>query len=462
MQFNQRFVENTLSEVTFIQNNFPEEVSFSIDTRTLKNGDIFIALPGVQVDGHTFVTQAIERGAAGIIIADSKVSILEAVSAETLKKLLIITVPDTLKALAALAKAWRLQFTGPVVGITGSVGKTSTKESVAHILRQQNIAYIASEGNQNTLIGVSLNLLRIKDFHRVVIIEMGISKRGEMAALVDVVRPTNALITIIGHQHMDGLGSLNDIALEKREIFKYFTEESIGIINGDQAILSDVSYSHPVIRIGCKTTNQIQARKIRMVNSSVQFVLKMYGKKYSVTIPKPHTGAVANALAAAAIARLLDIPDEVIIEAIQKPLVIAERFEEKTLKNGRGIMISDCYNANPESMKAALLAFQQISTDAYKVAVLGDMLGLGVNSPFWHRQIGRFLRKIPSLQKVILVGSLVQWTKKTAPVNVSVELVSTWQEAAQRLNGEGEREVMVLVKGSKDVGLGHLVEQFTH
>lgn len=461
MLFNQRFVENALSEVQFIHNNFPEEVSFSVDTRTLKPGDIFIALPGVHVDGHRFLAQAIERGAAGAIIAESQCALLDVFPNAKLKELLIIAVPDTLKALVALAKAWRAQFVGPVVGITGSVGKTSTKEYVAHILRMQNVAYVASEGNQNTLIGVSLNLLRIKDFHTVAIIEMGISKRGEMALLVDVVRPTNALITIIGHQHMDGLGSLNDIALEKREIFKYFTEESIGIINGDQAILSDVSYSHPVIRIGCKTTNQIQARKIRMINSSVQFVLKMYGKKYAIVIPKPHTGAVANALAAAAIARLLHVPDEIIVHAIQQPLVIAERFEKKQIKAGRGVMISDCYNANPESMKAALLAFQQIDTESYKVAVLGDMLGLGVNSPFWHRQIGRFLRKIPSLNKVILVGSLVQWTKKTAPVNVSVDLVATWQEAAHKLTAETPEAVLVLVKGSKDIGLAHLVEQFT-
>src|SRR5439155_20118262 len=139
----------------------------------------------------------------------------------------------------------------------------------------------------------------------------------------------------------------------------------------------------------------------------------------------------------------------------QQPVIVVGRFEERAVKNGKGTIINDCYNANPESTKAALLAFQHIETKGKKIVVLGDMLGLGVNSPFWHRQIGRFLRKVPSLRRLILVGSLVEWVKKTAPVTVAVDIVPTWKEAVDKLASELNSDALVLVKGSLDVGLGN-------
>ena len=145
------------------------------------------------------------------------------------------------------------------------------------------------------------------------------------------------------------------------------------------------------------------------------------------------------------------------------PVVIAGRFEQRKLSHVQGFMINDCYNANPESMKAALLAFQRIETKAKKIAVLGDMLELGVNSPFWHRQIGRFLRKVPSLKQVILVGNLVQWTKKTIPAGVPVTIVDSWQEAVKHLREQlAHEESAILVKGSRAMGLNNLVDTFTN
>ena len=156
------------------------------------------------------------------------------------------------------------------------------------------------------------------------------------------------------------------------------------------------------------------------------------------------------------------LPHVKIIEAIQEPIEVPGRFERRALKIGNGTIISDCYNANPESMKAALIAFQHIETSSAKIAVLGDMLELGINSPFWHRQIGRFFRKVPSLKKVILVGNLVQWVEKTLPLNVKAERVGTWQEAEHSLNQMiGERDHLILVKGSGGVGLLNLVERYT-
>lgn len=460
MQFDRLFITNVLSEQTIIYDVFPDNPSFSIDSRTLKKGDIFIALKGEQCDGHSFIQEVIEKEASGFIIQKDHEHVLAAIPTATLQKMLVLVVPNTLEALVALARAWRSHITNPIIAVTGSIGKTSTKESIAHILREAHVPHIASEGNQNTLIGVALNILRMQPEHKAGIFEVGISARGEMVEIVNVLRPTNAIITCIGHQHMDSLGSLHDIAQEKRSVFKLFTESNIGIVNGDQPALAAVAYPHPVIKFGSKTTNQIQARKIRAQGDAIHFVLKIYKKKYPITLKNVHEGSVFNALAATAAAYLLEVPDDIIVHALQKPIYIAGRFEQCTLKNHKGILISDCYNANPESVKAALMAIQNTYTSAQKIVVLGDMLGLGQTTAFWHRQIGRFLRKITSLDKLILVGKNVAWVKKTAPVRLSIEIVPSWQESIPVLERMLNRESFVLIKGSNDIGLTHVVHTF--
>lgn len=459
MRFDDSFVTKTLPKASIAFGHFPENATFSIDSRLIQEGDIFVAFKGIVVDGHDFVAQAFEKGAAGAIVAESKKDILKKIKG--LDSKFILLVQDPLEAFIKLASAWRSQFSYPVIAITGSVGKTSTKEMLAQIMDYAGKTYLVSHGNQNTRIGLALNMLRMRADHELAIFEVGISKRGEMTELAGLLRPTSAVITNIGHQHMDGLGSLNDIALEKRDIFKYFIDNSIGIINGDQPILANVSYQHPVIKFGSKTTNQIQARKMRVSGSHISFILKIYKNKYPIVLDHPHVGVVFNVLTATAAAHWLGVSDDIIVKAIQKPCIVVGRFEERLVSDNRGILINDCYNANPESMKAALLAFQQIETKSPKIAILGDMLGLGVNSPFWHRQVGRFLRKVPSLNKVILVGNLVTWVKKTAPVGLRVELVETWQEAVQKIESELISKPTILVKGSRAIGLDNLVSTLT-
>jgi len=259
MRFDEHFLRGVLSDITIIKNKFPEDATFSIDSRTLKPGDIFVALPGANVDGHDFIDEALRKGAAGIFIAESKRSVLNSLQPGQLSEKLIVVVSDVLDALKKLAAAWRAQFDFPVVAITGSVGKTSTKQLICNILSANGSNFFTSKGTQNTAIGLALNMLCLRKEHQGSVFEVGISKRGEMAALVDMLKPTTALITCVGHSHMEGLGSLQDIALEKRDVFKGFKEDSIGIINGDQPILAGVGYAHPVIKFGSKTTNQIQA-----------------------------------------------------------------------------------------------------------------------------------------------------------------------------------------------------------
>jgi len=463
MHFDKEFIKKVLPEAELLYDAFPEEMSFSIDTRTLIEGDIFIAIPGLQNDGHKFINDALKAGAAGFII--SKKECISGIPAQKLNNKLVILVNDTAAALKKMAAAWRAQFSYPVIGITGSVGKTSTKETIENILKVHGLNALISHGNQNSLIGLPLNILRMRAYHQVAVFELGINKRGEMSELVEMVKPTIGLITCVGHSHMEGLGSLTDIAAEKREIFKFFKESNIGIINGDQIPLSQIGYSHPVIKFGSKITNQIQARKIKVIGSSVHFVLKIYKAKYNIVLNNNHVGSVFNCLAAISVGCLLNISHEEIIKGIEQPIKAVGRFESRALKVGMGKLIDDCYNASPESMKAALSAFEKIETSAQKIAVLGDMYELGADSSFWHRQIGRFLRKVPSLSHLILVGDLVKWTKMTLPVHLSVEHVATWQEANFALQAKiMTKESLILVKGSTKghtAGLANVVNFFT-
>lgn len=457
MKLDVSFVRRVLPDAQ-IQGVEPEIFTFALDSRQVKPGDIFVALQGLRTDGHLHIQDAVARGATGYFINKP---FLSSVLSQVQNNAFIVAVDDTHDAFVELARAWRSQCTITFVAITGTMGKTTTKELLASIVGQSGFSYIASFGNQNTLLGASLNLLRITDQTQVAIFEVGISKRTEMKDIVQLLQPTYAAITCIGHQHMDGLGSsLHDIAQEKRVIFSCFNEDNIGVINGDQALLEDIAYAHPVIKFGLKTNNQIQARKINISGEKTSLILKIYDEKFPVVIPSNHRGYIMNVLAASALAYLLKIPAAIIAKAVEKPVVVASRQEKLKIQNNRGILINDCYNANPENVKEALLSLEHTATGKKSIFVFGDMLGLGSEAPFWHRQIGRFLAKIPTLVRVILVGDLVQWTKNAAPRGLTIDHVSNWQQAASILESQLNDDTVVLVKGSLAMNLGSLVKHF--
>jgi len=465
MRLQEQFIQNALPEAFLINTINQEAPEFSIDSRTIAAGSIFVALKGARHDGHDFLHQAIEHGAIGILIDQKEKERLAALTKQIEKGLFVVMVSNTFSALMQLATAWRAQFTYPVIGITGSIGKTTTCRLLAAIAQKAGLSVLSPNANYNSLIGTALTILRMRDTHQIAVLEMGINKREEMAQLAKMARPSTALITCVGHSHMEGLGSIADVAAEKRDIFKYFQQSNIGIINGDQPLLAAVGYTHPVIKFGFKTTNQVQARKISHESESTHFVLKVYGKKYGMTVPSNHVSAVLNSLAAIAAAYHLQIPIETILQTVQEYVVVEGRNEKRQITKGKGIVINDCYNASPESVKAALLSLEKYETKGAKIAVLGDMLELGIGSPFWHRQVGRFLRKAPSVGQVILVGSHVQETLKEVlkakPIGFAVELVPNWQEALKKLSTVLSNDTVVLVKGSKAVGLNNIVEAIT-
>ena len=186
------------------------------DSRKIKKGDTFVAISGLTVDGHDFIEQALQNGASGIIANQSyEKNFIQKYGTEFENKS-IIFVPDSAQALIEIAHAWRMQFNYPVAAITGSVGKTTTKEMVRNILKQTDKKYVVSAGNQNTLIGVSLNILKMRPQHDVAVFEVGIGQMGSMRKIIELLRPTFAAITFVGHAHMQGLGDVAHVAREKR------------------------------------------------------------------------------------------------------------------------------------------------------------------------------------------------------------------------------------------------------
>ncbi len=452
MYIQKKFFISVVPDAQWHGPDFPEHLNLVVDSRTIKPGDIFVALKGQHNDGHDFIQDALTRGACALIVQQVPTGI---VVPDTIT---CIIVRKVLEAVIAVAQAWRNQITIPVVGITGSVGKTSTKQLLGEILKNAGKNALVSEGNQNTALGISLNLWRLRKDHDIAVFEMGISKKGEMARMADIVRPTLAIITYIGHSHMLGLGSCADIAAEKREIFSYFKQDSIGIIQGDQAVLTGVAYNHPIIKFGKKMSHQVQLRKVVVHDDHISCTLKIYHEKFSVTVPTTNMGFLNCMLAATAAAHVLGISHQVIIDTVQKPLVVVGRYERKLLPNNKGVIINDAHNASPESMKAALLAFEKMRAKN-KIAVLGDMLELGDVSSFWHRQIGRFLKKVPSLTHLILVGNQVSFIQKTAPLGLSCILVPTRKEAVTPLMALAmEPETAILVKASRGIALNNLVD----
>jgi UDP-N-acetylmuramoyl-tripeptide--D-alanyl-D-alanine ligase len=205
-------------------------------------------------------------------------------------------------------------------------------------------------------------------------------------------------------------------------------------------------------------SHQVQLRKVMVHHDHITCVIKIYRNKFDLTIPTTNMAFLNCMLAATAAAYVLGIPNELIVATIQKPLIVEGRYERKLLADNNGVIIHDAYNASPESMKAALLAFEK-TVAHQKIAVLGDMLELGDVSSFWHRQIGRFLKKVPSLTHLILVGDQVTNIQKTAPLGLSCILVSTWQEAVAPLTALARQpDTAILVKASRGIALNNLVD----
>ena len=370
--------------------------SVSTDTRTLRAGALYVALHGENFDGHRFVEQAVKAGAIGILASQP---------VEVSAEITIMQVADTLVALQQMARASRLLFDGPMIAITGSNGKTTTKEMIAAVLRAHYgaEAVLATVGNLNNHIGVPLTLLSRTPTHKVAVIEMGMNHFGEIALLARLAEPTMAVITNAGPAHLEGVGSLAGVAEAKGEIFAGLRKGGVAVLNADDYFLpywQVLNRQRVVTTFGISTKANVTGKS---GVSSGQMLLSSIDNSGIVEIQLPVEGKhnVSNALAAVAVARTLGIPDATIKLGLEATVNVSGRLTSRPFINGT-TLIDDSYNANPASMRAAAQVLVAHARPRYMV--LGDMGELGSTSEQLHESLATDLNKLP-LDGVFTLGS---------------------------------------------------------
>ena len=372
----------TIAEITgghLMQNGASVELQgFSTDSRNLQPGELFIPLRGDNFDGHDYMNQAIQNGAAACL------------SEEMIGGLLVpvIKVNNTLKALGDLAAAMRRQFAGPVVGITGTSGKTTCKEMLAAILESTGPG-LKSAGNFNNLIGVPLTLFDLQPEHRWAVVEMGMSERGEISRLAEIARPNIGMITNVGAGHLENFDGISGVARAKGELFIGLPSDGVALINADDPEVLQLPVANGVRRVlfGTVSEADVKAENIAGHNGSVSFDLVVEGEVKKVVLPLPGRHNVANALAAAAAAYVIGVGLEQIVSGLQAFKPCPGRMELFVLTEDI-VVLDDSYNANPLSVHAALDALHDLGSAGRRIAVLGDMLELGPTGPELHHHIG--------------------------------------------------------------------------
>lgn len=430
-----------------------------MDSRLVEKDFLFFAIKGERVDGHQFIPQVMEKGAACAVCEEAPITAHNETTGP------YILVDDVQKAMQDIAAFYRSGLEIPVVGITGSVGKTSTKEFIAAVLGEK-FRVLKTQGNYNNELGVPLTLLRIREEHEVAVVEMGINHFGEMHRLSRMVRPDIVVMTNIGDCHLEALGSREGILKAKSEIFDFSKEDAVVIVNGDDALLSTVKKVHgkATVMFGKGKNNACYATGIHSKGLfGTEAQIHLSSGAFQVEIPLPGEHMVYNALAASAVGEALLLSLEEISAGIRAVQPTVGR--SNLIKCGDKVIIDDCYNANPVSMCAALdlLAL----ADTRKVAILGDMFELGENTVKLHGDVGRHAAEC-SIDEIICVGELsagmaAEARKVTAKEGAAKKGEVCYFARKEDLLRDMEKLIKpgdtILVKASHGMGFAEVVEK---
>ncbi len=399
------------------------------DSRRIQNGSLFLAIPGERVDGHDFIESCFDSGAV--------CAICEKPPKNASKP--YILVPSTLAAVKKIGRAYREKFDIPVVGVSGSVGKTSTKEMLYAVLSQKYKTH-KTEGNLNNELGVPLTLLSMPEDAEAAVIEMGISGFGEMTRLSEMAQPTICVLTIIGCCHLENLGDRDGVLKAKTEMFRHARDNAAYILNGDDdklCTVTEVNGKAPIF-FGISEKNRYHAENIENNGEGgVRCTLCFDGNRLDVTIPAIGTYMVSNALAAVAAGKLLSYK------------TVGSRAH--VINTGSLRVIDDCYNANPTSVKASLDTLKNF--DGRTVAILGDMKELGANELALHYDTGAYAKEL-GIDRVVGVGPLAKELAHGAE--------DVWFESIEALTPELtailRKGDTVLVKASHSMHFEKIVE----
>ena len=429
--------------------------NFSKDTREIKSGDIYLGIKGERFNGSNFYKQALDNGAKGCILQDIEIN--ENDKKEYSNKFIII-VDNVVDAIQKLAKYKRSLYNIPVIGVTGSVGKTSTKDLIASVLSTE-FNVLKTEGNYNNEIGLPLTILRLKD-HNAMVLEMGMSAFGEISLLTNIARPTTAVITIIGSSHIGELGSRENILKAKLEILEGLEPNGSLIINNDNDLLNmwnkDSKDKHKHITYAIENKSDLNANNVKILDNSSTFEIELNEKKYKIEVPVGGKHFVYNSLAAIAVGLEYNISIENIIKGIKTFSLTKRRMEILQTKDNVTI-INDSYNASYESIKAALEYLKSTKANR-KIAVLGDVLELGDFSKQMHKNIGKEVIK-NNVDILITVGTEAQNINNIVRgKNIEEYSFKTNEEAIKKLKDITKSKDIILVKASNGMHFEEIVD----
>ena len=415
----------------------------TIDSRTVRSGSLYIPIRGARFDGHDFISSVFENGAVCTLTEHPD---------ENLSKPQI-AVESTSAALRDIAEYYRSLFPNlRVIGVSGSSGKTSTKEMICSVL-SEHFSVLKTEGNLNNEIGVPKTIFRIDESHEVAVIEMGINHFGEMTRLAKIVRPDIAVITNIGTAHLEFLETRDGILKAKTEMLPFLAENGTAVLNGDDDKLITVD-SVKTSFFGFGKHNSIRAEKITTHGiEGTSFSIITGGTEYEAFVPALGNHMIMNALAAFKISEILGMPATEAINGIKNFKNIEGRFN--VIKTGLFTLINDCYNANPDSVEASLRVVGELK--GKKAAVLADMKELGDTSEKMHRKIGSFAAE--NLDTIIAIGPearyIAEEAKKTNPSVTAVHFDDN-ESAKKEMMNYLEKNDTILIKGSHSMNLSEI------
>ncbi len=440
-----------------------------VDTRTIKKGELFIALKGKNFDGHNFIGEALKKGACGVII-DNNLFIKKVwkIAKKDKKKRVIIQVNDTVKCLGDIASYWRRKFRIPLVAITGSNGKTTTKDMAISVLSGK-FKVLGTRGNFNNHIGVPLTILSLSGKDELICIEMGASSLGEIKYLSDIASPVDlGVITNIQRAHLLYFGSLSGVLKAKMELADSLSGQGTMILNIDDVHLQKAANNLRCSLLTYGINNNkadVRASSVKMHNKGVKFIISVKTKgeilKGNIDLSVFGYHNVYNALAAVAIGQLFNIPLKVCAKRLEKfksPPLHMDILNVKGIK-----VINDSYNANPDSTEMAISTLDSFTCDGKKIAIIGDMLELGKYSKAAHKEVGQLIAK-SNISVLFTVGKMARYIAEGAiesGLNKNRVFVSrNKQDITRKMLNIIEKGDLVLIKGSRAMKMEEILKRF--
>lgn len=425
----------------------------STDTRTIQAGELFVALSGPNFDGNDFLDRAFAAGATAALVRRGAPS-------PQGNGHCLLEVDDTLKALGDLAAAWRREHSALVAAITGSNGKTTTREMLAAILSGRH-QVLATKGNLNNLIGLPLTLLGLREAHTACVVEMGMNAPGEIARLTQIAAPEAGVITNVGLAHIGMLGSIEAIAAAKGELFDGLSPAATAVVNLDDPLLAPYAANLPcrVVSFGIDSMAEVRAGEIIPLGARQSFVLDLAGEKVPVRLPAPGRHNVMNALAAAATAWSLGQGADAVVAGLEAFSTVPGRLALTGAPGGPAV-VDDTYNANPVSVASGLSAAVAMAQGRPLVLVLGDMKELGERAAEMHRQTG-LLAAQAGCRLVVALGEnaedVAQGAREGGLALDHTLSFAAMDELLEEITQLLDARDLVLVKGSRSMGMERVV-----